>query len=324
MATRNISEEILELKKRSEFDSLRELSKKFKQIKDALNNIPNNEAISSSELRKYIPVALISTMESFFRSSVKKIIEKDEIYFNNSKSLFENNNIKINFDILNHIYKKNFTIGEFISHQLSFSRYDQIDNCFSKIINIEFIKTLKKYKTTNIFPGKQNNSALYIEKNVSITADIIELYKIRNIICHEMSLDINLSKENIERLFDSAFIFTNQVHNYVYDLLYPEINDKIEAKKHKELFQKAEQDLNLLIERIKKNNYTYFGVKANLNTFIESHTYWENYRNSYVTSIMYGIEGNSLYESMYYEEMYDITIDRIEDLKIDFDNEAYI
>ncbi len=208
---RNKIEEIRDLKNRKEFDTFWETTKRLQVLNKSMKELFKIKSEQQSDVFRYIPVALIAIMESFFRSSSKRIIESDEKYLNNTKALFEINNIKIDFEVLRTMHKKEVTIGELISHHLSFGKFEQIDFTFSNLLGIKFSNELKKYITRNPSQLRKSQSNLFVKHNEEIVKNIVKLFEYRNIICHEMASDIIMSQKEIEKLFSSASIYITQI-----------------------------------------------------------------------------------------------------------------
>lgn len=317
--------EIQQLKGRNEFETFWDGERKFRQLDISIQGIETLNNISKQELYKYIPVTLIATLESFFRSAVKRMIDVDDKYFINSHELFKNNNIKIDFEILQNIHKREFTLGELISHHVSFSKFENIDETFSRLLEISFTGELKKFVSLSLYPGRELTSKEFITNYSIIISDVKRLFAIRNIICHEMAKDINLKKEDVFQLYKSTKLFLNQAHNYISDLLYPDSEEKqlervglIEGQ-----IKKAEIELTNFIETIKKRPVNYLGSNIDLNLFLKSFEHWLLYRDEFLDSIYADLKDDDIDKIDYLIEKRDLIIFKLDDLKMAFDNEYF-
>jgi hypothetical protein len=322
---RNIASEIGQLKGRKEFETFDVVYSKLKKIKDSLKELKKVTSGSKQELLKYIPVALVGTMESFLRSTIASLINKNnnETYLLRARTLFDSNGIKFDFDTFAHLQKKEYTIGEFLSHQLSFSKYEQIHSTFTTMFGIDFIAALNSYKNPGLHTGLKNPQP---EKFESLSEDIIKdvklLFELRHIVCHEMALKIQFTEQDAFRIYSSVYSFLYQIYNYVYLIQYPDTFEDIEmlTKKAKLEFEKKEAELNDLLEKILKNPVTYLGSHVNIEHFKKSNELWYEYRENYVKTLNPDFQENYLI-NYYYEDLSMITDDRITDLKLDFNIE---
>ncbi|MBK7666674.1 MAG: hypothetical protein IPJ32_04595 [Sphingobacteriaceae bacterium] len=169
--------EIKELKTREEFDKFWAITQKLGKIKLSIESISSLQDDARLEVSKYIPVALVATIESIVRSTIKKMIDADDTYLEKSKQLFESNSPKINFDILVHLKKREFTIGELISHQIPFSKFTHITGAFNTMLGTELFTALTNYTTDDFYLGKKSNAEEFVKNSDQIKKDIISLYE---------------------------------------------------------------------------------------------------------------------------------------------------
>lgn len=107
--SRNLSSEILELKTRKEFESFGYTLNKLARLRKITSELTATEKSINQELYNYLPVAYVSTMESFFRSTIKKLIDSDELYFDRYKIANEKASLKFDFEILHNVNRKKIT-----------------------------------------------------------------------------------------------------------------------------------------------------------------------------------------------------------------------
>lgn len=320
---RNIAVEISQLKGRKEFETFDTVYLKLKRIKDSLKELKNVTPGSKQELLKYIPVALVGTMESFLRSTIASLINKNEAYLLRAKNLFDNNGIKFDFDTFTHLQKREYSIGEFLSHQLSFSKYEQIHFTFTTMFETDFITALNSYKNPGLHTGLKNPEP---EKFESVSKDIIKdikyLFELRHIVCHEMALQIPFTGVDAFRIYASVYSFLYQIYNYVYMILYPDTFEDTEilTKKAKDEFDKKEEELNYLLKQIFKKPITYLGTHIDVEKFSKSITLWKEFREIYVRSMIPDFYGETL-DNYYFDDLTMMTDDLVTQLKIDFSSD---
>ena len=314
---RNIVEEIQALKSRKEFETYWDIPNKLNNLQACIEQLAKANGGYKIELLKYIPVALVATMESFLRSTIAKLINHTPEYLINSKSIFEGN---LDFDSFTQLHKKEFTIGEILSHQLKFNKFENIDNHFSTVMGIKFLNKLTQLTTNNIsggFSGPRPND--FAPKYDKIVVDIKKALEYRHIICHEMSNKLVIEQKEIEEMFDSVRRFIYQIYNYTYGIFYPDtlLNDNELLEKSKKNYKDARKKLNDVLKYIKENPVTSFEANLDLGAFHEAQAFWEKYIVRYSES-MYNGFGGLVYESLYLDELADLINDRAEDLEIEF------
>lgn len=314
---RNIANEILNLKTRKEFESYNKIHIKLDKIQDCIVALDLQHGTEREELIKYIPVSLVATMESFFRSTVSKLIRTDTKYLENSRTLFET---KFDFEDITRLQKREFSIGELLAHQLSFSKYDYILNHFGKILNVNFKEELIKYNVKSFYSGYEGpHPKDYCANYQKITQDLFKVFELRHIICHEMSTKLNLTVLEIEQLFKSVRAFIYQVYNYTYAILYPESLLSNEELHNKTLtnFKQALSKLDETVKLIEQNPHNIFDMPIDFSMFKLSQEHWRSYAETYTQSIYKNMGGP--YSDIYRMQDYtDLINDRIEDLEFEF------
>ncbi|MBP7809064.1 MAG: hypothetical protein KA163_07215 [Bacteroidia bacterium] len=314
---RNIAAEILNLKTRKEFESYSKIHAKLDKIQDCIVTLDLHVGTEREELLKYIPVALVATMESFFRSTIAKLIKADSKYLENSRTLFET---KFDFEEMTRLQRREFSIGELLAHQLSFSKYDIILNHFDVILKVKFKEELIRYSVKSVYSGFEGPHPKDFGTNYErIKKDLFRVFELRHIICHEMSTKLNLSGLEVEQLFKSVRAFIYQVYNYTYSILYPESLLSNEDLRNNALknYNEALQKLSETIKKIEQKPYTVFDIPIDLQEFKRSQELWKNYIEAYTNSLYTKMGG--LYSEIYrLQDITDLINERTDDLDIEF------
>jgi hypothetical protein len=159
-----------------------------------------------------IPVIIVSSNESFFKETISELIDFDEKYLNNSKSLIKKNNIKIEIEDVFYLTKSSYTLGDLIAYSLKYSSIESFYKTFSEISNFNILdikadlleKFIEDYEEEEFI----NNDRTF-DKN-RIFKNIKEVYEIRNIICHDFlsaTHKLNLDYETIKNYLIDNYIF---------------------------------------------------------------------------------------------------------------------
>ena len=83
----------------------------------ALERAFENRATTNEELIRYFPIALVACIESYFRTTIKELIDSGDPYVNNAGKLAEK--LKFDYDIVKAFQGKKISLGEFVSHMVS-------------------------------------------------------------------------------------------------------------------------------------------------------------------------------------------------------------
>jgi hypothetical protein len=252
---------------------------------------------------------------------VKRLIDHGDPYFENSKAFFQNSKLKIDFELFKNIHKKEFTLGELLSHQLPCSRHSDFISAFDILLDRKFIIELKAYKQKGLFDYSHNVMITFPAKCDSILANVAKVFELRHIICHEASLDVKLTKSLANELCDSVLALLTQTKHYLLSLLDPEyyLSDKERKSLLKTKYKASQSKLNKLIEMIKSNPIGMFEEKINIDMFLKSQELWLEQNNLYCKSHLFFATQNFDYSLEEIEMLIDFTEDRIEDLKVDFE-----
>lgn len=159
-----------------------------------------------------IPVIIVSSNESFFKETISELIDSDEKYLNNSKSLIKKNNIKIEIEDVFYLTKSSYTLGDLIAYSLKYSSIESLYKTFSEISNFNILdikddlleKFIEEYEKEEFI-----NKERPFDKN-RIFKNIKEVYEIRNIICHDFlsaTHKLNLDYQTIKNYLIDNYIF---------------------------------------------------------------------------------------------------------------------
>lgn len=318
---RNLINEITAIKSRSEFNSRHDYSNRLNEIEYAFNESLNYNGDFDKELVKYIPIATVACFEAFFRSVYKELIDFGKPFSENAIKFNQSKNVKFDFDIINAIQTKTVTVGEFISHILPCNNFVDINTNLSTIANIDFADQIKKFHRESIFDHVNDNSKQFIENSEQIISDINRIFELRHIFCHEFATNLNVDKDEILRCFNNSKIFLNQTNGFIWNLIYPnapETQTDMNIQAYDE-FEKFENDLSVLISKIKKAKNENSDFDINVKLFDKTMEQWEIYRKSKAELDASIVEGGSMYPLLYTSSLTTTTKEKIESLKNEFE-----
>ncbi|OOE91923.1 hypothetical protein BZG76_08725 [Salinivibrio sp. AR647] len=192
----------------SRLDNLSDLEVIYLVLKDdeSVNDIIENQGILEAysvmfEGAKYIPVALVACIESYFRVQVARIVDSHEFYKNRASQLQVKPDLKTAIDL----EVNKLTIGEFISHLVKLNNIDDINKTMTTIMGDDFLKNVSVWREwfdnqVDLFNTSHN------EKFGYMLANLKRIFEQRNLICHESYF----APETIEQL-----MHTKDVVNFI-------------------------------------------------------------------------------------------------------------
>lgn len=257
---RNFIDEIKSINSRKGNYYKLDLDSRMRFLSSSLND---NGKFNDSSF-KYFPVTIVAYAETFFNSIIEELIDSGEPYLSAASDLNEAKQIK--YDSIKSLIGKEVSVGQIIAHLCSYSKFEQIDSNFKKLLikekNNRGLNTRlkdfldKELQTTevgmttkivdvladsiegidpNILGLNFTSSAPAVLINIvnenwdNIKKDLTELFKIRHIICHE--LDLKRSKEEIFRICKNSILYLKICKMYFEKEVFktPSIESSLEA-----------------------------------------------------------------------------------------------
>ena len=308
---RNIVSEIKSIKERTKYNAIHRFSERLTSISKLLKTDIDDEVL------RYIPIALVACFENFFRLITKDLIDSGIPFTEYAVNFNQSKNIKFDFEIVTAINSNSITIGELISHVLSWNNLDDMNSNISTLINDDFLTKLKSHKRQSNFEDINKNSANFVANSDSIIRDIKRVYELRHIFCHEFAPDIKVEKQEISRCFINSRIFLNHADDYIAQLLYPNFPEtQLDMNIHaNQEFEKLDLELNSLVSKIKKSAKD----DKYLQLFEHSIVLWKEYRTTIAELAALENIGGSIYPMVYAESLTDTTEDKIAMLKEEYE-----
>ena len=301
------------------------MMKKFDDIKESLKrsrgttyelfsltnlvNIYKN--VQNSELLEYVPVKIVSLFEEHFRQLYAEIIDMPKYRCNLKKVKFLKD-LRMDFDVIDAFQNNEVTLGDYLSYYFSCNSVYQVMEQFGQLLNMDVKgKLMEKIVDIELKSSESENDA---KKAASLYIESVDLiFKARHIMCHEGAFMNKLENSMVMQMIDDAILFAQFIDNIVSDILYPGF-DYTQASMNNDAygkFEKADNNLNQLIEYIKDN-------KKDLEpdfSYLES---WKEFRKCKAESDAKTCEGGSMYPCIYYSSLEETTKQLIAQVKSSF------
>lgn len=314
---KKILENIAELKLRNEFANKEQLSLRLYSLELLLNDF-GHSYIKDQEISRYIPIALVACIESFFRATYSEIIDYGEPYLGNINKL-NKSKINIDYDMVNAIKDKKLTIGELVSYTISCNNISDIDNSLSKLLDIDFWYELKGFETDSIFEEVNLVNCKFRQDYERIKSSIARLFKLRHIFAHEFGTSVKVDKDTVNILFSDTKIFLENVREFIWFKLYPDMPETQSDMNNYEykLLEQYDEILKEYVEKIMAQGSS--GVlDFDKSLFKNSIIQWNAYRESEAKYKASAVEGGSMQPMVYASSMAKATKRKIKELEEDF------
>lgn len=322
LAKRNLIQEIKSIKSRAEYNSRYDLNFRLNDLEYALNEFTEYNGNYNKELLKYIPISTVSCFEAFFKSVVKELVDFGNPFNNNVSNFNQSKNIKFDFEIVSAIQTKSISVGELIAHFLSFNNFEDINSNISVLIGDDFLEKLKNINEESSFLLSEIVENDFKNRFPDIISSVKKTYELRHIFCHEFATNVTIDEELIINNFRDCKIFLEYTNNLIWEILYPnspqtqtEMNQTAD-----EDYKEKDKELNLLLKFIATNKDK-IDEENHLDQilFDTSIKKWEEYRKSVAEYQANNFVGGSMYSLVYYTALKQVTIEKIESLKNEFE-----
>lgn len=318
---RNLIQEITDIKNRNS-DLYNEFYLKINRIEKVIEDSQKigNDFIAD-ELLKYSTINIVACSEALFRNFVKELIDNNQQCFENIKNLNQANNTKIDFNIVNAFQSKTISVGDLISHILSYNSFNNIVSNINSLTGKDLISEIKIFQRR--YKHESFNEVIETFKNNSdeLIKSVKEVYRLRNIFCHEYGnfIQINVTDfhyhlYNFKTFLECCFVYVTEYLNPNYPETQLEINESAIQN-----FKKTE---NALEDYIKICKTKFESVDGNIfydvKLFDKHIKDWKETTHDFARFLSEQNLGGSIYDSIHYYNMQELYKTKIESLKMFF------
>lgn len=162
------------------------------------------------EALRYIPIALVASMEGWLRFAIRDLVDAGEPFSTNSKGI----QIRFDHDLIMALAAQKLTAGEIISHFVSCNRIDDILGSLEKVSGIQFPQAMH---SVNI--GSEKNPWLISEIYGEIVPIVADTFRLRHIFAHEMAPNEKVDPGTIVRRVGACQVFITACDRVLTDIL---------------------------------------------------------------------------------------------------------
>jgi uncharacterized protein YecT (DUF1311 family) len=314
MGKRNYVEEILSVRLRNELPpryggALIQLQ----ALEYALKKAPQ----LPSEMVRYFPIAMVSSVEAYFRSAIKELIDFGPPFSENAAGFDGAKHIPLDFRTVLAIQRKAITVGDLIGHLLPFKSLEDIDGNMTTIIGESFLEKLNTTQDRWAIEIQGAAPKPIIDNPSEVYRDVKETFRLRHIYCHEIAFPERVDVSLITRCFVNSTLFLKAADQLIWDLVAPKAPLTQSAMNVQAFqdFKKADQQLGQLCA-----NIALYLDDEEKKEFGAAQEAWAGFReleaNSYANR--HG-RGGTIWPTLSSNEAHHITRLRIEELTREFE-----
>ena len=315
---RDIIKEIEDLKSRNS-DIYDEFYLKINRIEKIVEDSQNlSDDFMKTEILRYSVINIVACSEALFRNFVKELIDNNQDCFANVKKLSQFNNTKLDFTIISAFQTRTITIGDLVSHILSYNNFEDLIANINNLRDFDLIKEIKEFKREYLFE-RFNDVINQFKKNPDeIIKSVKNIFKLRHIFCHEYSNNVHISYPDLVYDLVNFKIFLECSFVSITEYLQPNYPEtQLEINEHaKENFKKVEKEFENIIKHSKQSFKSIDGNEyIDESFFLKSIKEWKSYADFFATSMSVKYIGGSIYDSVYYSYLEETYKTKIELLK---------
>ena len=221
----------------------------------------------------YVPVALVTAMEVFFRSLVAELVDYGSPFIDNSEPLARS--IRFDLDSIRAIEGKRVTVGEIMAHSLPFNKLSDISTPLSALMGEDVFHRLGR--TVDHWRTRVNGEpATPIIEDIDVLRRVlIRVFEVRHIIVHEVPERRLIRNEEVPELIASVRLLLSASHWLAFDLLTPDAplqQIEMTGRAYADL-QEADEQAKALVARLSEHI-----DPESRDELVEAQVAWEAYR----------------------------------------------
>lgn len=199
----------------------------------------------------HTPVFVFSVIESLVRASICDLVDNNPPILREEGQFFNSHLKSIKAEDLFYISASGISAGQLISHQIQFSRLEQVLAVMSKITKSDFPKLLKEVEDP--FHKNDGSQPAIIHDSDETFATISETFEYRNIVCHEWAGASLVCQLTSEEMLAHCYQFCDAFDVVTSRIIDPDIESTQSGMNIRSsgLLKKAREDLNAVFDEVK-------------------------------------------------------------------------
>jgi len=209
MTRKNLLDEIVNKRARTDTSSTRmdEFAKRMSRLDIAKNRLLElsepDSVTCDEELTRHFPVALVACIEGFYRKAVADLIDHGSPFIDRVAKL---RNVDITLEAAAAIQTKKITLGEYVSHFISFGSLEDINRCLSSMLAFDFLDRL----ITSEFHLYEDEPPIQIEElRKDFVVAVRDLFRARHMLCHEFASELVIDNAAVIQAFAATDVLVS-------------------------------------------------------------------------------------------------------------------
>ena len=218
----------------------------------------NKSTVHRQELLRYFPIAVVATIEGYFRVRLAQLIDHGEPFISNALKAYPE--IKLDISMAGAITSKKVSLGGLITHSFGISSFSSLVKAVTNISGRpKFLEEVAKIRPA--FIGSETKCPI-ISNPEDTWARLGGVFETRHILCHELASDLMLDGAEIRTLLLLTQEFTRASAIWIDKLQNPFPEKVMEErfakattnhKKSRASFDSAIADAKLLASQLPKS-----------------------------------------------------------------------
>jgi hypothetical protein len=156
----------------------------------------NQPSKHQNELHRYYPIAVVATIDGYFRSRLAELIDSGEPFLSNAVSAYPN--VTLDTLLAVAIASKKVSLAELLTNSFNISSFESLVQVVTKVTGVgNFLDQIAEVKPTYL-EAKATDRVI---RDPSATwAHLGKVFALRHILCHELAADLELKESEIRGL----------------------------------------------------------------------------------------------------------------------------
>ncbi len=159
------------------------------------------------EAMRYIPIALIASIEGWMRFAVRDMIDGGEPFATNAKGL---KNTRFDHDLLIALAAQKLTAGEVIAHFITCSRIEDVFSTLGRVAGCDVPAS-----TRQVVVGTERHPYPMAPIYDDIVAIVVETFTLRHVFAHELAPHQSVDDKTIVRRVGACQVLTTALDHVV-------------------------------------------------------------------------------------------------------------
>lgn len=248
-----------------------------------------------AELRKFVPVRVVSCIEGCLKSGTAALVNHGDPYRGNARQLFQQ--VRIDFDVLKALLEDRVSFGEIIAGSVAYHDLAELNSRMTALLGCKFFDALRTVEDRRAIEIDKCPKKPIIDSLDSVLCDIADALKVRHIICHEGATGAAyVSERDARRFLTAGYQFTNAASWLILETLEPnapltQTEMNIDAGRRATV---ADAELNSEVERLSAKL-----DDEDKQLLSASHAAWLEYRKTFSMLEANAAKGGTMHSSLY-------------------------